>query len=210
MKITVQDLERKAREAAEARDEIKEEEKRLFNETRDLNIQADEAADAGNLDLYLELKKKIETAAAKAYVRKRQLEKKDSPVTREEAASAWADYRADYEKKLSAKLTAVDKARSAFLVAYKDAVDVQADACATRQRLAKFLDQPGDVAVAFPMATIPERHGVDVTTVHLGAFGILDRDLAFAISNMNDKPVDLMNSAEARRYISVVIGHNLT
>ena len=137
MKFTVNDADKKANAVVEAQAEIESVKKKSAAEKAELENQAEAAADAGNVDRYMQLKQQAERVDATAYVRVKQLEKVTGP-TNEEISAAWNDYAAGYSKSLSAGLARLEKAKEALLAEYAALIDLQETALKTRARLAGY------------------------------------------------------------------------
>lgn len=209
MKITFREVVEKARKAADARLQLQTEDERVNTERNRLKAEAETAIDAGDAEKYLSLKQQMERLDVDALIRKRQLEKTSVPATREECVAAWADYRPAYEKNLTTSLAALDKARVAYLKAYNDCVDLQEEACKTREELASFCDVKTDalsgneIDLVFPMKTIPNITGINEVTLK-GPTGVLDKDLAFVVAYTGKEPVTFRDDPDVLRLLAVV------
>ena len=209
MKLTFKEIVEKARKAAEARLQLQSEDDRVNNERLRLKAEASAAIDEGDAEKYLSIGKQIERLDVDALIHKRQLEKASAPVTKEECVAAWADYRPTYEKSLTSALSILDRKRTEYLRAYNDCVDLQEEACKTREELASFCGVKTDplsgdeIDLVFPMKTIPNLAGVGDITLR-GPAGILDKDLAFVTSYTGGKPTAFLNDPKILRLLAVV------
>ncbi len=209
MKLTVADIDKKVQDAANTRARLQEEEERADADLQNLKAEADAAIDAGDVDLYISIKGRIERISAEAIVRKRQAEKTLAPVTREECEAAWSVFRAGHDKAMTKRLAVLEEKRKEYIAAYMDAVALQEQACATRERLGQYIGLnltaiSNEVAATFPMITIPNRHGIDDITLRCPPVGVLDRDLAFVISYSDKPKINLLADPEITHLISVV------
>lgn len=209
MKITFREIVEKARKAADARLQLQNEDERVNAERNRLKAEASVALDEADAEKYLSIGKQLERLDVDSLIHKRQLEKASVPVTREECISAWADYRPGYEKAFTASMSVLDKARAAYLKAYNDVVDLQEEACKTREELASFCGiktdalSGNDVDLTFPMTTIPNITGVNVVTLR-GPAGVLDKDLAFVVAYTGKAPATFKDDPKVQRLITVV------
>ena len=207
--MKINDLEKKAQAASEARKQLAIEADRAEAEQRRLKAEADAAIDAEDIDKYLSLKAQMERADAAYLIRKRQLEKAAAPITKEDTRAAWDDYRPGYERKLSAALATVDKKCEEFLAAYHAAVVLQEEACTTREKLGSYIGLRADVIgmgemdSTYPLTSIPTYSGVEGITLR-GPCGVFDPRLSFVLACMSDKAVELASNPKARHIITVV------
>lgn len=209
MKNTPKEIDAKVQAAADAKAKLRAEEEQAGTDLQNLKAEAEAAIDAGDVDLYLSIKSRISRVEAESIVRKRQIEKTSAPVTREECDEAWATYRADYEKTLTKLLTVLETKRREFIKAYMDAVALQEQACATRERLGGYIGinlsaLVDEVPSEFPMMTIPTHLGIDDFTLSCPPVGALDKDLAYVIANSGKPKIRLNEDPEISHLISVV------
>ncbi|MBR6208903.1 MAG: hypothetical protein IKQ69_07880 [Oscillospiraceae bacterium] len=208
--MKLSDLEKKITDAESLRTRLEREQKEAARLADDLKAKADAAAVAGDVAAYRRYKAEADEQEAVAHVRAAQLSKASNPISREDCAAAWSGYRKDYEKSLSSKLAELDKARAAFIKAYTDAVDLQAQACATRERLGVFIGinaadpLSAELDSAFPMLTIPSENGPDVFTLKCPLVGNQDPDLAFVIVNTGSTRLNLATDPAVQRLLTVV------
>ena len=182
MKITVKDIDVKVKDAAKARAEIERAKEEYFKEKQELSRKAEEAADAGNVDLYYKYTQDAGRLDAAAHVREVQLRKKDKPVTENEVNAAWSDFVAGYNKSLAAGLSRLEKAKSALLSEYSALIDLQEEALITRARLAGYVGQREE---ALNMSYVPVKMGDKIGPeegVISRAYGV-DSYAAFYLAN---------------------------
>ena len=208
--ITIKDIENQLKATEQARLQLEKTKKENEDQAKEYRTQADAAAVAGDLTRYKELKALADDAEAVAYVCGKQLEaEQGEAVTKEQTQEAWADYAEQYGKKLAAKLKEFDKAKTEMLKLYAEAVDLQAEACATRERLAEYAGvrysagRDGRLDAEYPMGYI----SCDIATaggqycITMPGLGIEDKDAVYYLANDMEKrkvgtPCELLNRAK--------------
>lgn len=208
MKANFSDILMKAKAAADAKRQLKEEAQRAEEEKRRLQGEADAAIDAEDIDRYLSLKQQMERNDAAFLIRKRRLEKEAAPVSQEDAKAEWDKYVPGYEKALKKALADVNAKRSAYFKSYFEAVELQAEACEARENLCSMIGivpEPmgGMCDSLFPMPTIPITSGAEGITLR-GPIGVQDRDVAFLTSYMSSTPLEYTKNPSIMRILSVV------
>lgn len=216
--MTIKEIENLVKVRNEAREQAIR--KKQENETKaeQYRIDADEAATAGDLERYKELKALAEDAEAVAYVCGKQLEI-EHPVTLEQTRKAWDDYVSDYKKKLSAKLKRFEAAKVEMLKEYAGAVVLQGEACEVRERLARYCGMTLGPAVigtdkrlddTFQMEYIP-CNGSNVlkndVVVTISGSPIKDPDAVFYLASLQLEPQVLTNDPRQRALTFVVKNH---
>ena len=216
--MTIKEIENLVKVKNEAREQAIR--KKQENETKaeQYRIDADEAATAGDLERYKELKALAEDAEAVAYVCGKQLEI-EHPVTLEQTRKAWDDYVSDYKKKLSAKLKRFEAAKVEMLKEYAGAVVLQGEACEVRERLARYCGMTlGPAAIGadkrlddtFQMEYIP-CNGSNVlkndVVVTISGSPIKDPDAVYYLASLQLEPQVLTNDPRQRALTFVVKNH---
>ncbi len=136
--MTIKEIEKQVEATEKAREQLAETKRESEQLAQEYRARADEAASIGNVESYKELKSLADDAEAVAYVCGKQLEaEQGNAVTLEQTQEAWEDYAEAYNKKLAAKLKKVQAAKAEYLREYMEAVDLQREACCTRERLAE-------------------------------------------------------------------------
>lgn len=205
MKITVKEIEEKIEAAAAERERLKEESRAADKKKADLEKLATAAAEAGELENYRALKRQAADLDEESFVRTAQLKKLSNPVNTEEVFSAWRGYVDLFNKALKARLIEAEKKMNAFLDEYEAAINLQAEALAVRERLARYLGEEYDKnpeAKGFIMDYIPTVSAWERSPVNdaVAAFYLSQRKTAREPGNFLLDPV-------THKVVSVVANH---
>ena len=137
--MTIKEIEKQMEATEKAREQLAKTKRENEEQAKEYRAKADAAATAGDVASYKELKALADDAEAVAYVCGKQLEaEQGNAVTPEQTQEAWEDYAEAYNKKLAAKLKKVQAAKAEYLREYMEAVDLQREACHTREKLAGY------------------------------------------------------------------------
>ena len=216
--MTIKDIENQLKATEQARLQLEKTKKENEDQAKEYRTQADASAVAGDLTRYKELKSLAEDAEAVAYVCGKQLEaEQGKAVTLEQTRDAWASYAADYNKKLSAKLRKLEAAKADLLKEYADALILQGEACAVRERLARYAGvhlQPAGVGIddhlekTYPMEYIPCKNAMkgDVTTAIAGS-SVKDPDAVYYLASLQLDMLTLAKDPRQYAMVSVVCNH---
>ena len=131
--------------------------------------------------------------------------------------TTWDSYAADYNKKLSAKLRKLEAAKADLLKDYADALILQGEACAVRERLARYAGvhlQPAGVGIddhlekTYPMEYIPCKNAMkgDVTTAISGS-SVKDPDAVYYLASLQLDMLTLAKDPRQYAMVSVVCNH---
>ena len=216
--MTIKDIENQLKATEQARLQLEKTKKENEDQAKEYRTQADAAAVAGDLTRYKELKALADDAEAVAYVCGKQLEaEQGKAVTLEQTRDAWDSYAADYNKKLSAKLRKLEAAKADLLKDYADALILQGEACAVRERLARYAGvhlQPAGVGIddrlekTYPMEYIPCKNALkgDVTTAIAGS-SVKDPDAVYYLASLQLDMLTLAKDPRQHAMVSVVCNH---
>lgn len=186
MKVTIDDLDKQAADYAAQIKQLAADAKDYAAKADKLDTEAEAAAAAGDLAGYKKKHNAAEDARAAAHVAEKQGEamRNATPVTKEEAASAWEEYTKEYNKLIQQRISKYQEIKQQLREAYKSAVDLQQEACATRERLAQHCGIEDQlIRKSFAMVTIPCRSGADNTgNLILAGTTNRDPDLCFYLS----------------------------
>lgn len=183
---TIDDL-RAAFEKAQAEKEaLKTKIGELERKQDDLKRKAEEAAEAGDVDGYSDLKGQAEHAASEVYVMKKRIQKTDTPISREDAVAAWGSYITPANKEFEKKHKAYLKAKRDLAETFKDMAYALEKSYFMRMECARFAGIPITSngvnynlnTDAFPMEDIGS-HTLDGEIdglMRIGAIGKGDRD----------------------------------
>lgn len=209
--MTIKEIEKQVESTREAREQMQRAQQENEKQAREYRIKADAAAIAGDVATYKELKALASDAEAVAYVCKRQLEAEtENPVTKEQTVEAWDEYATGYNKKIAAKLEKVKKAKAAFIQEYLEAVDMQREACTTRERLAMYAGVKDDrIEGIYRMEYIPCKDGMSggKPIVTLNGAGIKDPDAVTVLASLGKDSLQLINDERQQIMSAVVAGH---
>lgn len=191
-KLTVKDIDNQVKTTQEAREQLDQSKKGNELKAAEYRARADAAAVAGDVETYKKYKQLTDDAEALAYVCGKQLEaEQGKAVTMEQTQEAWDNYAEQYGKKLAEKLKEFNKAKAEMLALYMEAVDLQAEACATRERLAGYAGvsyhagRDGKLDADYPMEYIPCEiaTGSGKYCVSMPGIGVDDKDAVYYLAN---------------------------
>ena len=106
--------------------------------------QAEQAAEAGDLEAFKKYKALADDAGTAAYVANAQIAAKLRPITREAAADAWKDYSSSMKKSAEAAEKNFLKLRDSMTEAFVSWMETLEDARATRKKLGVLMGLQGD------------------------------------------------------------------
>lgn len=215
-KLTVKDIENQVTATQEARAQLGKSKQENEDRAKEYRTKADAAAIAGDVAAYKEFKALADDAEAMAYVCGKQLDAENN-ITLEQTRDAWDSYAADYNKKLSAKLRKLEEAKADLLKDYADALILQGEACAVRERLARYAGvhlQPAGVGIddrlekTYPMEYIPCKNAMkgDVTTAIAGS-SVKDPDAVYYLASLQLDMLTLAKDPRQHAMVSVVCNH---
>lgn len=138
-RITISELYKKLDEAKAKRAQLQEQKQAAEKEAGIYAEKMEAAADAGDLAAYKAAKAAKEDAEGVAYIAGRQITKTAHAVGEAEIRDAWESFRTEYEKTLAKQLAELEKARAAYLKAFREAVESQNGAFVQREKLADLL-----------------------------------------------------------------------
>lgn len=213
--MTIKDIEKQLKDTQGARDMLAKNQRENEAKAKEYREKADTAAAAGDVATYKEYKALADDAEAVAYVCGKQLEaEQGNPVTIEQTREAWDEYAADYNKKLSAKLRKFEAAKADMLREYAAAVELQLQACATREWLADIIDKrplfqegEGILAQLYPMDYIPCASGLMPGLVSIGGANIKDADAVYYLSSFKLDGNKLYEDAR-QKMVTCVVGRH--
>ena len=170
MKLTIAELDKQAKERLAKKEELEKKIVDLEQREASAKEKAQEAAEAGDLVAYKASSTEAQDLGTELIVAKahfKRLGSGDAIVTQEEADSAWKDYTEGYNKKFDKIYSALEEKRAAMLDLIRELIDLQEEAFANRERLAKYaginpkcytvLDKPLDAP--FPCRCLPDIPG---------------------------------------------------
>lgn len=209
--MTIKDIEKQMEATEKAREQLAKTKQENEEQAKEYRAKADAAAIAGDVASYKELKALADDAEAVAYVCGKQLEaEQGNAVTPEQTQEAWADYAKAYNKKLADKLDKAKKAKAEYLREYMEAVDLQREACRTRERLAACAGVKEHRAEGFyPMDYIPcnTSNNGRKPVVDLRGTAIQDPDAVALLASLGLDGADLAGDERQRIVFSVVFAH---
>ena len=217
--MKVADIDKKFQESMKDYQTLIEKQNAAKRQAEDLQSAAEDAALAGDVETYKDLKRKAEDAESLSYVLQKRIEKTGAKdvFTMEEVVDAWEEYADDHNKKLKAKLKKFSETKLDLLRQYDDLVTLQREACAVRERLARYIGvdkAPGtpDLGLSklFPMDYIPCRKKGDFGALAFASVygvGIADPDAIYFLANMDKRPESLAKDADVQTVVGVVGMH---
>lgn len=179
-----------------------------------LKAEIKAAAEADDLAAFRAKKKDLEEVSETLQVKRTYLDHATLPVTEADARDVWSDYSEQYNKNMAKALAEFASLRDKLVAAYLTMVEMQNDACRTREGLCDVLgiNNPDR---AFPMQYIPVRAGVnELGLVKKGSLNATDPDFVYVAACLEvkaGKNIQLApNTAEAKtveKAAAVVINH---
>lgn len=180
MKYTVSDFEKALAKVTQTRETLKREIDDLIRQEAELDAAANAAADADDVDGFMQKRAAKDRASATLFVKRRQLDKLGAGVTEDDARNAWVDYAGTYSKKLAAGLKAFAAEKQKLCEMYDELVTLQEEALAVRERLGNAV---GADKNTFAMDYIPVIGGVSAKgTIKIGGFCGADPDAVYFLS----------------------------
>lgn len=209
--MTIKDIEAQVEATKKAREQLEKSKRDNEAQAKEYREKADAAAIAGDVTSYKELKALADDAEAMAYVCGKQLEaEQGNAVTKDQTIEAWAGYAEAYNKKLTAKLKKVQAAKADYLREYMEAVELQREACRTREQLAGYAEvDKSKVDYLYQMDYIPCNKAMNNRRplVSLTGTGIQDPDAVALLASLGIDGAELTGDERQRIVFSVVSAH---
>ena len=213
--MTVKELDEKYQASMLNYQQMIESQKEAARKAAEYNDLAETAAAAGDLDAYKKNRADAIDAESLAYVLDKQIKKAgENPVFNEtEVAEAWRRYTAEYGKSLASKRKRFDKLKTELLDEYASMVQLQRDACATRERISAYIGKGRNTVAMerdnafdkrFEMDMIPHKKGL----AYIIGANTEDADLIYFLANMGiTDAVALAQNNDAQTVVRVVHFH---
>lgn len=152
-------LKTKCKQAKEARVTLAADIDKLKAQAERLAAEAEKFAAAGDLAEYKAHKASADSVAAELYVKRKQLEACENPITLEEAREAWTEYAAQADKKTKAQWAEYQRQRAALLAELRKLADIMRANLAEREAIAAGIKgyNAGSAKKDFPLFTIEAR-----------------------------------------------------
>ena len=213
--MTIKDIERQLEATEKAREQLVKTKRESDQLALEYRARADEAASIGNVESYKELKALADDAEAVAYVCGKQLEAEQAnPITIEQTRVAWDVYAKEYNKKLAAKISKFETLKADLLREYAEAVELQKEACATREWLADVVQQKptraegeGSLRYRYPMSYLPCVGGNEQPQLRIGGAVIHDPDAVYYLASWKLDSVKLQADPRTSKFCSVLMSH---
>ena len=209
--MTIKDIEKQMEATEKAREQLAKTKQENEEQAKEYRAKADAAATAGDVATYKEYKALADDAEAMAYVCGKQLTaEQGKAVTAEQTQDAWENYAGGYNKKLAAKLKKVQAAKAEYLREYMEAVDLQREACRTREQLAAYAGVKEHRAEGFyPMDYLPCNNMSNgrKPLVSIRGANIQDPDAVALLASLGMDELDLSRDERTRIVCAVVGSH---
>ena len=134
MKKSFDELDRLARAAEAGKVKLKTEIDDLMQQKVERHNEAQAAAEAGDVDRYMELHAAEERLDAQIFVKRAQMDKAVSPVNPEDVVSAWDSYSKDYSRDFEKLWKQYLSARKSLYGLFMQVVSAQNSALRVRER----------------------------------------------------------------------------
>ena len=160
LKKSLDELDRITKAAEDRRTQLREELDDLLRQKNDAQEAAEAAAQAGNVELFVEKKREAEQFDAAAYVKRAQMDNAGVVIPREAILDAWQDYTRVYNKELAREWKAFLAERKELYNHFMRLVLMQNDALHEQERCAALA---GDSTLsAFKMDYLPAQNAPGV------------------------------------------------
>ncbi len=210
-KLTVEDIDARMKAVQEKEDSFNSEIAELEATGRKIDIEIEDAAKKGDVNLFLAKKKERADIDDMIYVKESAIANLNHEVPFEDTLQAWESYSNQYNKSLNKKLDAYYELRQKMHDAYIDMINTQKDALITRERLARYAGmsiEPMGVTEfdrAFDMQFIPCKQGYLKLA---GAPSVIqDPDALWYLADSGHVGFDLLTSNIAKTISSVLVWH---
>lgn len=218
--MKIKDIEKRIEENNEKLRHAKELKNNALELEKEFSVKAEESAIAGNVDMFMEYKKKAHEQEAISYIQDKQIEKINSAVSisREDTVEAWEEYEKDYSRQLKAKVEKFKASKAKLIKDYLELVSMQEEACKLRERLASYIGKKIDPLLPnaglqgiYPMEYIPcigKSAEWIPGKVEMKGTSVSDPDAIYYLSSLVfDNPMAINNSPEEKRIRNVVLWH---
>ena len=208
---TIAEVETLIQENANKRNTLSAEIEELEKTAAAIEADVQAAAKSDDVDAYLAKKSEKDRIDALLYVKRSALNNIPDVLPVEEVSDAWAAYADTYNKALRKKMKAYTELRQKLSDAFIEMVNLQLEACTTREKLAKYTGNtveflnPCIVDKVFAMDYMP----CDETSMSLHGtpWRISDPDTLYYLAGVESDARKLFESEIAKKIISVVKFH---
>lgn len=177
------------------------------------SMKAEEAANAGDADKYLELMELSNKQKAIAYVYQKQIDQFGTVnVSKADVAEAWKDYAKQYSKSMKMLNDEFQKEKEKLLKKYIEMVDLQDEACSVRERLGSYIGKTrvamsvdGGFGTLFPMDHIGGFGDKVDSWISINGSSIKDPDAVYYLSSLGLNGLQLPGSSECKKIQNVVL-----
>lgn len=212
-RITVEDIDARVKEAQDREARLTDEIAELENTGSAIDVDIEDAAKKGDVDLYLANKKRRADVDEEIYVKRTAMENISADITLEEVLQAWSNYSDQYNKTLRKKLDTYYSLRQKMRDTYRELIDLQGDALETRERLARYVGvkvEPmavTDFDKDFTMEFIPQNNS------ELKLAGaprtITDPDALYYLAGIGPVLHDLQPNGTVKKMDGVLVWHRV-
>lgn len=220
MKLTIEELDRQAKERTAKKEELTTKIADLEQRETAAKGNAETAAENGDVEAYKAASSEaleIGTQLVVARAQHKKLGSGDAIVTQEDAAAAWKDFAGDYNRKFGKLYADLEKKRSDLLSTYRALLDLQYDALEKRERLADYAgikyngvnigNRPLDNH--FPCRYLPESCKYERS--HINGIAATDAEAVYYVACLAEEKqlagLEFMQSKDVERVRDIVVQH---
>ncbi len=222
MKDSIAALDKLVKDRAAEKEQLAKDIDTIKERVEAANKAAQAAAAAGNLDGYKAAQAEAAAFGDQLTVCKAHLHELEttSPISEGQAALAWQNYSAQYNKQFDAKLAQYEKIKQELLTVYAELIDIEAAAFATRERIAvnsgldkkaqSLFDKPLDLS--FPCKCLPDKS--DTSGPQLGMPGtiIKNEDALFYLIELSKRrkvnAMGFVNDPDIQKVTDIILRHS--
>jgi len=187
MKMTLDKFKQLIKEDAIKRVAVQNEIADLEKQKASLLADIKAAELAGDVDAYRAKKKELADVSEVLHVKRTYLDNAKLPVTEDDARAIWDSFTGKYDKDMEKAISDFVSLREKLVAAYLNMVNMQNEACRTREDLCDVLGISNPDR-AFPMQYIPVQKGVDALgLIKKSNMQIQDPDFVYVAACMEIK-----------------------
>lgn len=220
MKLTIEELDRQAKERTSKKEELTTKIADLEQRETAAKGNAETAAENGDVEAYKAASSEaleIGTQLVVARAQHKKLGSGDAIVTQEDAAAAWKDFAGDYDRKFDKLYAELEKKRSDLLSTYRALLDLQYDALEKRDRLAGYAGIKSDGFIGsnpldnhFSCRYLPESSKYERS--HINGIAATDAEAVYYVACLAEEKqlagLEFMQSKDVERVRDIVVRHS--
>jgi len=182
----------------------------LIRQQGEAELASKEAANCGDLDLYMEKEAERRRIDSEIYVKRTFLNQLQSMTFPEKAVEAWESYAKDFSKRLKSAVAEYEAEKTVLMEKYSALVTLQSEALNLRKRM---VEASGASVEDFQMDYIPCVYDKSKTPgkLTLGGINSVDPDVCFYLANYYNRSNIQVKyyepDPEAEKVFNTVVAH---